>query len=129
MQIGHAREHRRTARAHSVRSQRFVCGSHHFGVICEAEIIVGAEIDDRSRLAVVIDHRARICGREELGLVELAAHAPRRIQFVKLAGACSGSLLSPARKLLRLSFAGSSFIKLLNLSLARVSIVGVPQQS
>ncbi len=40
MQIGHSREHRRTARAHSVRPERLVCGSQHFRVICEAEIIV-----------------------------------------------------------------------------------------
>src|SRR5437763_17217352 len=45
------------------------------------------------------------------GSYNSTAHAPTRIQFVKLAGACSGSLLSPARKLLRLSFAGSWFIK------------------
>src|SRR4029077_10833533 len=44
------------------------------------------------------------------GSYNSTAHAPTRIQFVKLAGACSGSLLSPARKLLRLSFAGSLFI-------------------
>src|SRR6266550_2697693 len=45
------------------------------------------------------------------GSYNSTAHAPKRIQFVKVAGACSGSSLSPARKLLRLSFAGSSFIK------------------
>src|SRR4029453_10750278 len=44
------------------------------------------------------------------GSYSSTAHAPRRIQFVKLAGACSGSSLSPPRKLLRLSFAGSWFI-------------------
>src|SRR5438094_9427988 len=45
------------------------------------------------------------------GSYNSAAHAPRRTQVVKLAGAWSGSLLSPARKLLRLNFAGSSFIE------------------
>src|SRR4030095_13288813 len=45
------------------------------------------------------------------GSYSSTAHAPRRIQFVKLAGACSGSSLSPPRKLLRLSFAGSWFIR------------------
>ena len=44
------------------------------------------------------------------GSYSFAAHAPTRIQFVKLGGASSGSLLSPARKLLKLSFAGSGFI-------------------
>src|SRR5262245_14117017 len=37
-------------------------------------------------------------------------HAPARIQSVKLAGASSGSLLSRARKSLKLNFVGSSFI-------------------
>ena len=41
------------------------------------------------------------------------AHAPSCIQFVKLCGGWRGSSLSPPRKLLRLSFAGSStFIEL-----------------
>src|SRR6478672_11870658 len=44
------------------------------------------------------------------GSYSLTAHAPTRIQLVKLGGASRGSLVSPARKLLRLSFAGSSFI-------------------
>src|SRR5436853_4084429 len=44
------------------------------------------------------------------GSYSLTAHAPTRIQFVKLGGASRGSLVSPARKLLRLSFAGSSLI-------------------
>src|SRR5438876_9742394 len=71
MQIGHSREHRRTARAHSVRSERLVCGGQHFRVICEAKIIVRAEIDHRSRLAAIIDHGARICSREEFRLIQL----------------------------------------------------------
>src|SRR5256885_13420456 len=44
------------------------------------------------------------------GSYNSTAHAPACIQAVKLGGACNGSRLSPARKLLRLSFAGSSFI-------------------
>src|SRR6266403_299027 len=45
------------------------------------------------------------------GSYSLTAHAPTRIQLVKLGGASRGSLVSPARKLLRLSFAGSSLIR------------------
>src|SRR6266404_5495426 len=44
------------------------------------------------------------------GSYNSTAHAPACIQAVKLGGACNGSRLSPARKLLKLSFAGSSFI-------------------
>src|SRR5436305_9394734 len=44
------------------------------------------------------------------GSYNSTAHAPACIQAVKLGGACNGSRLSPARKLLRLSFAGSWFI-------------------
>src|SRR5205809_4606032 len=44
------------------------------------------------------------------GSYNSTAHAPARIQAVKLGGACNGSRLSPARKLLKLNFAGSSFI-------------------
>src|SRR4029077_10233412 len=51
MQISHSREHGRTARAHSVRSERLVCGSQHFRMICEAEIIVRAEINDGPRFS------------------------------------------------------------------------------
>src|SRR5581483_3619086 len=42
------------------------------------------------------------------GSYNSTAQAPSRIQLIKLGGGSSGSLLSPARKLLRLSFAGSS---------------------
>src|SRR3989442_15847853 len=44
------------------------------------------------------------------GSYSSTAHAPACIQAVKLGGACNGSRLSPARKLLRLSFSGSWFI-------------------
>src|SRR5467141_3796837 len=44
------------------------------------------------------------------GSYNSTAHAPACIQAVKLGGACNGSRLSPARKLLKLSFAGSWFI-------------------
>src|SRR5713226_9175215 len=44
------------------------------------------------------------------GSYNSTAHAPACIQAVKRGGACNGSRLSPARKLLKLSFAGSSFI-------------------
>src|SRR6266508_3153463 len=58
----------------------------------------------------LISVRASAVARSS-GSYNSTAHAPTRIQFVKLAGACNGSSFSPARKLLRLSFAGSSFIK------------------
>src|SRR3984893_1969030 len=54
----------------------------------------------------------------------LTAHAPTRIQFVKLGGAWRGSLVSPARKLLKLSFAGSSFIPYGNPPAVSASISG-----
>src|SRR6266568_5715839 len=44
------------------------------------------------------------------GSYNSTAHAPACIQAVKLGGACNGSRLSPARKLLKLNFAGSWFI-------------------
>src|SRR5437016_9772442 len=44
------------------------------------------------------------------GSYSSSAHAPACIQAVKLGGACNGSRLSPAKKLLKLSFAGSWFI-------------------
>src|SRR5438477_10418088 len=44
------------------------------------------------------------------GSYNSTAHAPACIQAVKLGGACNGSRLPPARKLLKLSFAGSWFI-------------------
>src|SRR5436853_5442335 len=44
------------------------------------------------------------------GSYNLTAHAPTCIHRVKLGGAWRGSLLSPTRKLLKLNFAGSSFI-------------------
>src|ERR1043166_2135447 len=46
------------------------------------------------------------------GSYNSAAHAPLCTHSVKLAGACRGSLFSPARKLLRLNFVTSSFIEL-----------------
>ena len=93
-------------------AQRLVRGSKHLGMIRETKIIVRAEIDHRPRFPGIIDHGAGIRSREKLGLIQFNGPRAERIQFVKLAGACSGSSLSPARKLLKLSFAGSSFIDL-----------------
>ena len=45
-------------------------GGQHFRVIGKAQIIVRAEIDHRPRLPCVIDHRARICGCEELRFIQ-----------------------------------------------------------
>ena len=70
MQVGHAREHRRTARAQAVGAQRLVRGRDHFRMIGEAEIIVGTEIDDRMRLAVVIQRRPRFGRAQHLRLVK-----------------------------------------------------------
>jgi hypothetical protein len=44
------------------------------------------------------------------GSYDSTAHAPACIQAVKLGGACNGSRLLHARKLIKLSFAGSTFI-------------------
>src|SRR6266513_989255 len=45
------------------------------------------------------------------GSYNSTAHAPACIQAVKLGGACNGARLSPARKLLKPSFAGGWFIR------------------
>src|SRR2546430_16850031 len=36
----------------------------------EPELLATAEIDHRPRLAAIIDHRARICSREEIRLIQ-----------------------------------------------------------
>ena len=70
VKIGHARKHRRTARAQTVRLQSFVRGGDDFGVIGQSEIIVGTKIDDRVRLAVVMDRGPRIGCRQHFRLVQ-----------------------------------------------------------
>ncbi len=70
MQIGHSREHRRTARSQSVRLKGFMRGRKHLGVIGKAEIVIGAEINHRPRFATVVDHRAGICAGEEFRLIQ-----------------------------------------------------------
>ena len=70
VEISHARKHRRTARAEAVGFERFVRGRNHFGMIGEAKIIVGTEIDYRLRLALVFDSGARFRGGEQGGLVQ-----------------------------------------------------------
>ena len=64
MKIGHAGKGRRSARAHAVGVERFVGGGDHVRMIGEAEVVVGTKIDDRVRLASVIQDRARL-GRAE----------------------------------------------------------------
>ena len=66
MQIGHAGEHGRTARAQAMRAQRLMRGRDHFRVIGQAEIIVGTKIDDRMRFAVVMERRPRFGRAEQL---------------------------------------------------------------
>ena len=64
VKIAHAGKHGRTARAKSVRLQSFLRGGDDFGMIGESEIIVGTKIDDRLRLAVILDRRSRIGWRQ-----------------------------------------------------------------
>src|SRR5205823_13565698 len=70
VQIRHAGKHRRTACAETVRLQRFLRCGDDFGMICQAEIIVGTKVDHRTRPAVVIDGRARIGTGEQLRFVK-----------------------------------------------------------
>src|SRR5713101_5483115 len=69
VQIGHSGEHRRTAGAQSVCSERFARSDEHLGMIGEAEIIVGTKINYGTRFAAVGDHRVRVGSGEELRLV------------------------------------------------------------
>jgi len=42
----------------------------HLGMIGKAEIIVGAEINNRPRFSTIVNNGARICGGEELRFVQ-----------------------------------------------------------
>ena len=46
MKISHSRKYRGAARAQAVRRQGFVRRRDHLGMIGQAEIIIGAEVDD-----------------------------------------------------------------------------------
>src|SRR2546430_15871133 len=70
VEISHAREHRRTAGAQTVRFKRLVGSGDDLGMIGEAEIIVGTEINDRARLAVVTNRCARFGAGEQFRLIE-----------------------------------------------------------
>ncbi len=70
MQIGHAGKHRRTAGPETMSSEGLARGGDHFGVIGQPEIIVGAEIDDGLRFAVVGDRGPRVGGGEQFRLVK-----------------------------------------------------------
>ena len=50
--------------------ERFVGGGDDLGMIGEAEIIVGAEINDRARLAVITNRGARFGAGEQFRLIE-----------------------------------------------------------
>ena len=54
-----------------MRGERFMRGRDDLGMIGEAEIIVGTEVDDRVRLAAVVQGRARFGWAEQLRFVEL----------------------------------------------------------
>ena len=69
MEVGHSREHGRTACTQPMSPEGFVCGGEHFRMIGKAEIVIGAEINYGARFAAVVDHRACICRGEELGLI------------------------------------------------------------
>ncbi len=70
VKIGHAREHRRAAGAEAVGGERFLRGGDDLGVIREPEVIVGAKIDHRLRLAVVGDAGASLGRGAHFRLVE-----------------------------------------------------------
>src|SRR5207244_2943629 len=71
MQVGHSRKHRRSARSQSMSPERFVRCSDYLGVIGKAEIIVGAEINDRLRLATITNGGTSVSGGQEFWLIQL----------------------------------------------------------
>ena len=60
MQIGHAREHGRTASPQAVFAERLRGCRNDFRVVRQAEIIIGAKVDDRFRFAFVLNRGARV---------------------------------------------------------------------
>src|SRR5437667_5932102 len=70
MEIGHSREHRRTASAQSVCAECLVRRDQHLGMIGKAEIIIRAEINHRPRFAAIADHRAGVCAGEEFRFIQ-----------------------------------------------------------
>src|SRR5437763_14407109 len=71
MQVGHSRKHRRTARSQAMGPERFVRCSDYLRVIGKAEIIVGAEINDRLRLATITNGGTSVSGGQEFWLIQL----------------------------------------------------------
>src|SRR6266496_1270856 len=70
MKIGHAREHGRTACSETVGIERVVRRSDDLGMIGQAEVIVGAKIDDALRSAVVSNSGAGVCTGEQFRLIQ-----------------------------------------------------------
>ena len=68
--------------------ERFVRCSDYLGVIGKAEVVIRAQVNDRVRLAVVIDARVGVGARKEFGLVEL--RGPRALAHPR--GERGGSL-------------------------------------
>src|SRR3954471_18166729 len=60
MQIGHAGEDRRATSTESMGTETLLRGGNHLGVIGKAEIIIGTEIDDGVRLALVFQGGTRV---------------------------------------------------------------------
>ena len=87
VQIGHAGKHGRTAGAEAVGGEGVARGGDHLGMIGEPEIIIGTEIDDGLRLAVVRDCRARVGRGTHLRFVKFDRPRAACIQRVKLGGA------------------------------------------
>src|SRR6266478_6095910 len=63
-----------------------MCSDEYLGMIGEAEIIIGAEINYGMRFAAVGDRCSRVCGGEELRLVQLgcprtSAHPIRKARW------------------------------------------------
>ena len=75
-------------------------GSDDLRMVRQAEIIIGAKVDDRFRLALVLNRGARIGRAEHVRLIKLAAQAiSLRRHSAKPAGGASGSLRSPHDKI------------------------------
>src|SRR6266513_6136483 len=71
MQAGDSGKHRRTARSQAMSPERFVRCSDYLGVICKAEIIVGAKINDRLRLTTITNGGTSVSGVQEFCLIQL----------------------------------------------------------
>src|SRR5438132_5056506 len=70
MQVGHSRQHRRSARSQSMSPERFVRCSDYLGVIGKAEVIVGAKINDRLGLTTITNGGTSVRRGQEFWLIQ-----------------------------------------------------------